>query len=124
LRQPLASVWYAAVVFDDEFNLLAGNRIAVLRHVELCGIDEAASRPFDASDEVPPVIGMTQAELDRVLCAQAGALQLAHIWPDPAIANWRNNWRWEADGCCFLQKIAMVSFFALSGLSPARRYGV
>ena len=37
LRQPLADVGHAAIVADEELDLLAGDHVAMLRHVELDG---------------------------------------------------------------------------------------
>ena len=67
LRQPLGDVGHAGVVLDDELDLLAGDRVAVLLHVELHGrLDLAAGRGERAGHR------QDQADLHGVLRESAG----------------------------------------------------
>ena len=70
LRQPLGDVRHAAVVADENLDLLAGHRVAVLRHVELDAGDDLLAGGADRAGH-----RHDEADLDRVLGGGAAGAQ-------------------------------------------------
>jgi hypothetical protein len=62
LRQTLGLVWRAGRILADQFDLLAGDRVAVLLHVELDAVVHLRGRIGELTG-----IGHEQTDLDGVL---------------------------------------------------------